>query len=198
MTTTPSGEIPTRSIARKTPGSLTHVAVLFAAALAVSASATLASAATPVMVKLWDKGGNMDMPTDLAYGTPGLDKSKSPMAIKVSRTRVPAGDVTFHVKNVSKETIHEMIVVFLTDPGAPLPYIEDQNRVDEEKVIDKGEVSELDPGKSGSLTLNLAPGTYLLICNVPGHYAAGMWTELTVSRPALFSQAGSAAAPRKE
>ena len=24
------------------------------------------------------------------------------------------------------------------------------------------------------------PGKYLLICNVAGHYAAGMWTEFTV------------------
>ena len=33
-----------------------------------------------------------------------------------------------------------------------------------------GEVSELDPGKSGTLTLTIKPGKYLLVCNVPGHY----------------------------
>ncbi|MGV8964931.1 MAG: sulfocyanin-like copper-binding protein [Cellulomonas sp.] len=29
--------------------------------------------------------------------------------------------------------------------------------------------------------MTLAPGHYELICNLPGHYAAGMYTELTVS-----------------
>ena len=44
------------------------------------------------------------------------------------------------------------------------------------------EVSDLPPGKSGSLNIRLTPGTYLLICNQPNHYKAGMWTKLTVTR----------------
>ena len=31
------------------------------------------------------------------------------------------------------------------------------------------------------LDARLTPGSYLLICNVPGHYAAGMVTPLTVT-----------------
>ena len=80
-----------------------------------------------------------------------------------------------------KDTIHEMIVIQLAKPGEPLPYNADEQRVDEEAAGDKGEVSELDPGQSGTLTLNLQPGPYLLICNVKGHYEAGMWTEFTVT-----------------
>jgi hypothetical protein len=30
------------------------------------------------------------------------------------------------------------------------------------------------------VTLHLAPGRYELICNLPGHYAAGMFAELDV------------------
>ena len=37
------------------------------------------------------------------------------------------------------------------------------------------------PGSSGWVTLTLAPGHYELVCNLPGHYAAGMHTELTAS-----------------
>jgi len=44
-----------------------------------------------------------------------------------------------------------------------------------------GEVSELDPGASGELGIDLAKGSYILYCNVPGHYMAGMWTILTVT-----------------
>ena len=68
------------------------------------------------------------------------------------------------------------------DLTKPLPYIDAENQVDEDKVGDKGEVSELDPGKSGTLTVALKPGKYLLICNVPGHYSAGMWTEFEVTK----------------
>ncbi|WP_281408400.1 hypothetical protein [Mesorhizobium sp. B2-3-14] len=41
-------------------------------------------------------------------------------------------------------------------------------------------MSELDPGKSGTLIVDLKPVKYLLICNVPGHYGAGMSPEFTV------------------
>jgi uncharacterized cupredoxin-like copper-binding protein len=151
-----------------------------AAALLIAGSAGAAQAATRVQVSLWDKGASAEMPTGLAYGTPGLDQSKATMGIKTDPSEVKAGKVTFRVKNTSKDTIHEMIVLYLAEPGKPLPYVQAENRVDEEKAGDRGEVSELDPGKSGKLTIELKPGKYLLICNVPGHFAAGMWSELTV------------------
>jgi uncharacterized cupredoxin-like copper-binding protein len=31
------------------------------------------------------------------------------------------------------------------------------------------------------VTLTLGPGSYELVCNLPGHYAAGMHAELDVS-----------------
>ena len=40
-------------------------------------------------------------------------------------------------------------------------------------------------GASSWLTIALAPGQYELVCNVPGHYTAGMYTQLTLTeRPA--------------
>jgi uncharacterized cupredoxin-like copper-binding protein len=75
-----------------------------------------------------------------------------------------------------------MIVMYMADPSTALPYIAAESRVDEDKAGDKGEVSELDPGASGSLTVALKPGKYLLICNVPGHYAAGMWAPFEVTK----------------
>ncbi len=150
-------------------------------AAAMLAAAGSADAATVVQVSLWDKGADAPMATDVLYGTPGLDTSKATMGIRPSPETVKAGDITFNVTNDSKDTIHEMIVMYLADPARPLPYINAENRVDEDKAGDKGEVSELDPGASGKLTVALKPGKYLLICNVPGHYAAGMWSEFTVT-----------------
>ena len=152
------------------------------AAIALLALATTAGkAATTIEVSLWDKGADVEMPTDLLYGMPGVDLSNATMGIKLSQESAPHGVVGFKVKNDSKDTEHEMIVTRLAQPGKPLPYIESEQRVDEDKAGDKGEVSELDPGESGSLTLNLEPGDYLLYCNVAGHYAAGMWVEFTVT-----------------
>ena len=156
--------------------------VSLAAGLAFALSASLASAATVVNVELWDKGANMEMPTDLAYATPGLDLSKATMGLKLSRATAPAGDVTFKVTNTSKDTVHYMIVMYLQDPTKPLPYIDAEKKVNEDNAGFKGEVSELDPGTSGSLTVNLIAGKYLLGCNVPGHHAAGMWTEFEVTK----------------
>ncbi len=161
--------------------SLKHFAFVLVAGLVLAQWAGAASAATVVNVDLWDKGADMDMPKGLIYGAPGVDLSKATMGIKVSQPSAPTGDVTFNVTNSSKDTIHEMIVMYLADPSKPLPYIDNEERVDEDQAGDKGEVSELDPGKSGSLTVHLNPGKYLLICNVPGHYAAGMWTEFDVT-----------------
>ncbi|MBP2445094.1 cupredoxin domain-containing protein [Rhizobium leguminosarum] len=151
------------------------------AAMLITGSAGAVEAAARVKVSLWDKGANMDMPTGLTYAEPGLNLANATMGIKALPGAVKAGKVTFNVKNDSKDTIHEMIVMYLADPGKPLPYIAAENRVDEDKAGDKGEVSELDPGKSGTLTVELKAGKYLLICNVPGHFGAGMWAEFTVN-----------------
>lgn len=39
----------------------------------------------------------------------------------------------------------------------------------------------IDPGAIGWVTVDLPRGAYELVCNLPGHYAAGMYTELRVS-----------------
>jgi uncharacterized cupredoxin-like copper-binding protein len=157
-------------------------AVFVAAGLALGFLSGAAFAGTVVTVELWDKGTSVAMPTGLVYGMPGVDKSKATLGIKMSRASAEAGDVTFEVTNTSKEMVHEMILLYLQDPTKPLPYLDKEFRVDEDKAGDKGEVSELDPGKSGTLTVALQPGKYLLICNVPGHYAAGQWTEFEVTK----------------
>ena len=153
-----------------------------AAILMTTAASGFARAATTVNVSLWDKGADAPMSAGLTYATPNIDLSKATMGIKVSVATAKAGVVTFKVTNDSKDTVHEMIVMYRDDPSKPLPYVDSEQRVDEDKAGDKGEVSELEPGKSGSLTVNLKPGLYLLICNVPGHYAAGMWTTFTVTK----------------
>ena len=121
--------------------------------LALSNSAAIA--ATVVNADLWDKGAKVEMVTGVIYAAPGLDMSKATMGIKLDRSSAPVGVVTFNVRNVSTDTIHEMIVMYLKDPTKPLPYIDKENRVDEDRAGDQGEVSELEPGKSGTLSIPL-------------------------------------------
>ena len=113
---------------------------------------------------------------------PSVDPSHSGMMIKADTTKVKAGRVTFEAVNRSKDLVHEVLVVPAPSGGTELPYDSKTNTIIEERVHSLGEISELKPGARGKLTLNLKAGTYLLLCNQPGHYKAGMSTKLVVER----------------
>ena len=103
------------------------------------------------------------------------------MAIRTDHASVKSGAVHFAVTNWSQGIVHEMIVVAVDNPNAPLPFDYNTGRVPEDQIKSLGEVSDLRPNATGTLDVDLSPGSYLLICNVPGHYAAGMVAELTVA-----------------
>lgn len=142
--------------------------------------ASPALADTTVKVDLWDKGGAISDTMDMGFGMKNADAQDKTMGIKVDMDTIPAGKVTFEATNSSKETIHEMIVAPIAGMDATVPYDSNEERVKEEEAGSLGEVSELDPGKSGALTLDLKPGLYLLYCNIAGHFASGMWTTVEV------------------
>ena len=114
-----------------------------------------------------------------------LDRSThgelSGMKMKTDQQEIKAGRVSFQVTNLSKTLVHEMVVVKVDRPGARLPYDPKNRTVTEDKVRHLGEVAELKPGARGTLNLMLQPGSYLLVCNQPGHYHAGMYSPLTVT-----------------
>jgi uncharacterized cupredoxin-like copper-binding protein len=104
------------------------------------------------------------------------------MAIAVDQASVQAGRVTFLVKNDAIGEKHEMVVLKLAQPGAELPYDAAKDRVVEAKAKKLGEVEDIEPGAGKSLTLDLKPGSYRLICNIKGHYSAGMSALVTVTK----------------
>lgn len=150
--------------------SLAVIAVIFAA-MGIRAAA----AADSLDVSLWSKP-DREMMTQMGIGEAAIDPATVSMGITVSKPAVAAGEVTFNVKNDSADMVHEMVVIPIANTTDRLPFIDAEGMVDEDKAGAIGEVSELDPGASGSVTLDLKPGLYALICNVPGHYEAGMWT----------------------
>ncbi len=114
-----------------------------------------------------------------------MDPSSGPsiksMMIKTDQASVKGGLVKFIVSNNSKNLVHEMIVVSVAEPNVPLPYARKDDRVIESKIKDLGEAPDLRPGEKKTLSLMLNPGNYLLICNQPAHYKAGMKASLTVT-----------------
>jgi uncharacterized cupredoxin-like copper-binding protein len=104
----------------------------------------------------------------------------STMSITVDKPTVPAGDVVFNVTNGAMTEGHEMILVKLKSANQKIPLIASKHRVDESKLKTLGEVADLQPSASGELKAKLLPGDYMLLCNIKGHYEAGMATTLKV------------------
>lgn len=104
------------------------------------------------------------------------------MGIAVDQSSVAAGRITFEVKNDATSETHEMLVARVPTADAELPYDAANERVVEGKLKKLGEVSSVKPGGTKLLTLDLTPGTYKLLCNMKGHYMAGMATTITVTK----------------
>jgi uncharacterized cupredoxin-like copper-binding protein len=103
------------------------------------------------------------------------------MHMDLSADHVKSGRVTFNVTNKSQDMVHEFIVFKSDRPIAALPYNADGKEVNEDEIEAHNEIEDIDPGKSGTLTVKLEPGSYILLCNKPGHFKAGMVHTLAVT-----------------
>jgi uncharacterized cupredoxin-like copper-binding protein len=111
-----------------------------------------------------------------------------PMMLHASRQTMLAGTVSLVAVNHGTRT-HELVVLPLAAGAqAGARSIGADNTVDEAGSL--GEASNacgvgsgdgITAGAAGWVTLTLTPGRYELVCNLPGHYAAGMYTELDVT-----------------
>jgi uncharacterized cupredoxin-like copper-binding protein len=111
------------------------------------------------------------------------------MWLRTTPSTVPAGTVSLRVFNAGA-LMHEVVVL-------PLPAgqavgerpIGAQGRIAEtgslgeaSRTCAAGDGKGITSGAMAWTTLTLQPGRYELVCNLPGHYAAGMYTELDVTR----------------
>jgi uncharacterized cupredoxin-like copper-binding protein len=105
--------------------------------------------------------------------------------IFVVPSTVPAGSVSLRVHNSGALT-HEVMVLPLNPNQYPgQRAIGTDNKIDETGSL--GEASRSCGGDAGDgvlagatawTTINLPPGRYELLCNIAGHYGAGMYAEL--------------------
>jgi uncharacterized cupredoxin-like copper-binding protein len=101
-------------------------------------------------------------------------------AIQLSDGSVPSGPITFDVRNTGREK-HEFVIVRTDIQPSALPMGAD-GKVPESAtgITHVDEIDGVDSGQERSLATDLPAGSYVLICNIPGHVHQGMATSLTV------------------
>lgn len=122
--------------------------------------------------------GTTTATTDVAAATTvdvELGTAANEFALVPDPTEAAAGTITFAVTNGGKVE-HELVVI-KTDKGAA-NLGEANGEADETGAVDE---IVLAAGESGELTVDLEAGSYALVCNLPGHYAAGMFEDFTVN-----------------
>jgi uncharacterized cupredoxin-like copper-binding protein len=107
----------------------------------------------------------------------GGEKPDGKYYLTVTPASVKAGPTKITFKNMGTK-VHE-VVVLKTDTPAGALKVGANHEVSEDASV--GEDSETDPGKTKSTTINLKPGSYILVCNIERHYQKGMYAPFTVS-----------------
>jgi uncharacterized cupredoxin-like copper-binding protein len=154
---------------------------------------------TVVDVTLTDMGGMMGRGWNSPYG-PGHNAYQRPhmgmtgmMRIYPNPATVSAGQVSFRALNTGWLN-HELVVLPLAQDQFPgQRAIGPDGKVDQSGSLGeasrtcgagKGDERSSDygiaPGTTGWTTITLPPGRYELICNIAGHYGAGMYAALDV------------------
>lgn len=106
------------------------------------------------------------------------------IAVELSEWRVSpasatgaAGSITFVVSNVGTQ-VHEFVVVKTETKAADLPVVD--NKIDEGALTPVDEIEDIAVGTSPTLTVDLAAGHYVLLCNIESHYEQGMRADFDV------------------
>jgi uncharacterized cupredoxin-like copper-binding protein len=161
-----------------------RLAVLFAG-LALASSACAASGGAPTFTYS-PPDASVAVATPTAPAATPVVTAAAPMVtlsewkVVVAGT-IKSGKTDLTIKNAG--AIQHELLVFKSDL-APSAYpkdaagdiIEDGPGV---TLLSDGE--NVDPAGTQARTVDLAAGTYLFVCNIPGHFKAGMFTVVTVA-----------------
>jgi len=106
-----------------------------------------------------------------------IDVTLGEWAVAVGEDHVHSGEIVFSISNEGAVP-HEFVVVDSDLAANALPT--EGGIVDEAQVEVIGRAAEMAGAGTAELSLNLAAGSYVLICNVPAHYDLGMRVALTI------------------
>jgi uncharacterized cupredoxin-like copper-binding protein len=127
-----------------------------------------------VTVELADRGNSMMGPRPMM------------ITLVAQPATVAAGPVSFVVHN-DGALAHELVVLPLPADGPGTRRTGADGKIDESQSLGEaskscaaGTADAIAPGSTGWLTIDMKPGRYELVCDEPGHYAAGMFDALGV------------------
>jgi uncharacterized cupredoxin-like copper-binding protein len=114
-------------------------------------------------------------------GTGSVNGTEEEWKISLDSYTHAAGSITFDLTN-NGTIAHEFLIVrsdkFATQLLADVDAT--TKRIDEALIDVIDEQPEYEPGVPGSVTVNLTPGHYVVMCNIEAHYRAGMYADFDV------------------
>lgn len=112
-------------------------------------------------------------------GSGTVNVTMSEFSVEAAPGSTTSGQIVFNLNNEGA-VLHELLIIRTEAAQDALPI--KSGAVDEANpgldVV--GEILNVNGGDSGNVTAPLPAGNYVLLCNIPGHYNAGMHTAFTV------------------
>jgi uncharacterized cupredoxin-like copper-binding protein len=179
QTTAPAAASTPATVTQPSPTAATVANVATPAASAAAATAAPAPSTAPTAPAAPTPAPTAAPTTAPTGGGTAVAVSLVEMSIRLDKTSVSAGTVTFTVRN-SGTVIHGFVVLKTSLPQNQIP----TDPAQPAKVLEPGlvgRVASLAPGASATLTLNLSAGSYVFLCNEVAHYMAGMHTAFSVT-----------------
>ena len=105
-----------------------------------------------------------------------IDVALTEWDVEPAESSTQAGTVVFNARNAGNAP-HELEVIATDTPAGDFPVEGAVAKVEGEAI---GEVTGIAGGESKTLEVDLEPGHYALICNLPGHYEPGMHADFEV------------------
>lgn len=99
-------------------------------------------------------------------------------AVTPASVTAKVGAITFNVKNAGT-TVHEFVVVKTDLKAEALPV--SGSKIDESGLTAVDEIEDIASGASPALTVTLAAGHYVLLCNIETHFGLGMRSDFDVN-----------------
>jgi uncharacterized cupredoxin-like copper-binding protein len=165
------------------PSALSRRAVALAPALLIfSACSTAASPSAPPASAAPPSAPAASLPASSPASASGgaVTAKESEFKIELGASSATAGSVTFQITN-GGTVVHEFVVLKTELAADKLPVDASEGVVSEDTpgltVID--EVEDIAVNATPTLTVDLPAGHYVVICNLPAHYAGGMHADFT-------------------
>ena len=159
------------------PAAIAAAAALLVAA-AVGLSACGSSSSSSSTATSTPASTTSPATTAATTGATSIPVTLTEYKIKPATTSAPAGHVTFDVTNAGQMK-HQFTIIRTTKSAATV--LSKQNPNDDIAGA-RGEIASIAPGASKTLVIkNLKAGHYAIVCALPGHYQAGMYTDFTVN-----------------